>query len=275
MSHPSVPVSRRYAIPGNLAQRAMASDWPFTAATVVGLLGLWQLSVTAGLAPSYISSPSEIATAFVHDWPILWPAALTTMSRLVPGFAIGAGLGVLLGLLAGVFRPADFLFGSFVSATYSLPKIALFPVIAVWFGYSDQSRILLVAIACFYPAFVNAYGATRGIDKQLMRVAANAGARRWRTFWAVVVPATVPRVLVGLRVSLAISYAVLFAAETLGGTLTGLGPRIMLVLQGGPFPEMYAAVVCYGLFGIATDRLLLWIGRRLTYGQELTLAGDH
>jgi ABC-type nitrate/sulfonate/bicarbonate transport system permease component len=252
--------------------RIVAAGWPVSVGFGVVVLGAWQSLAGAGRLPDYILGPFAIVTAIRDDADALLSGAGASMKLLVAGFAIGALLGAALGLLAGVIAWIEDLIDPLVSITYPLPKIALFPVLTVWLGFTDTARIVLIALGCFYPAFVNALSSTRGIDSNFVSVAANAGASRTRTFFSVIVPSALPRVLVGLRISLAIGFVLLFAAEALASQ-NGLGHLIILASQTANYSLMYAAIACFAVLGFIADRLLVAVGQRLTRGANLSVRG--
>ncbi|MGH9183941.1 MAG: ABC transporter permease [Acidimicrobiales bacterium] len=248
--------------------------WPTTLAFVSLVTLAWQLLGELGRLPAYVLAPAQIVVAVIEHLGdgTLGPATVSSLQRLGMGFSIGAGLGVLVGLLAGVRRVAEDIADPIVSLTYPLPKIALFPVFAVWLGFSDRARILTIALACFYPAFVNSLSGTRAIDRQLVWVAANLGASAVRTFFAVILPAALPRVLVGVRISLALSFVLLFSTEAIASR-EGLGFFVFEGYLNVRYDLMYAAIALLGLLGFLADRVLLLAGGWLTRGQAIEAVG--
>lgn len=271
---PTPDTARRRAPRRAAWQWMLDARWPVAVVFVVVLLTAWQTAEVLDRLPDYILGPWEIAGATVEhvtDGTIL-PALASSLGRLGWGFVIGAGTGVLLGLLAGTVRAVEDLIDPIVSLTYPLPKIALFPAIAVWLGFSDRARILVIALACFYPAFVNALSGTRAVDQRFVWVADNLGAGPLRTFASVVVPGALPRLLVGLRISLALAFVLLFATEAIASR-EGLGFLIMNSYISLRYDLMYAAIAVLGVAGFTADRLLVAIGRRLTRGQDIEAIG--
>src|SRR5919109_3092805 len=174
--------------------------------------------------PDWVLGPSAIvggfATALATGDLLLHIVA--SLSRSVPGFALGTLAGIALGLLAGVSRLADTMLSPSIFLSYPVPKIVLLPIVMVWFGIGDASKIVIIALACFYPAFINAYYGARSTRALLVWSALNMGARRRHLFWKVVVPSALPMILSGVRIALALSFILLFAAEMVGSR-SGLG----------------------------------------------------
>lgn len=129
-----------------------------------------------------------------------------------------------------------------VFLTYPVPKIVFLPIFMLWFGIGDVSKVFVIALACFYPSFINAYYGARATPTIMVWSGLNMGAGWWQIFRNVVVPSALPLVLAGLRVSLALSYILLFAAEMMNAR-SGLGFLIRQSEAGLRFDLMYVAIV--------------------------------
>lgn len=235
---------------------------------LVAVLALWQLWSLAGL-PEYILSPLEIARHFVAALGSreLYEHIGASLGRSLPGFAVGSALGIAFGLAAGVARWFDETFSPAVFMTYPVPKIVMLPLFMLWFGIGDLSKILIIALACFYPVFVNAYYGARSTPRILVWSAMNMGASRWRIFSRVVVPSALPLVFAGMRVSLALSFIVMFATEMINAR-SGLGYLIQIAENSLRFDLMYVSLVTIAILGYAGDHLLRAGRRRALAWQE-------
>lgn len=247
----------------------------FDYSLILGLLVVWQVAGWLNALPSYLVSPSRIleqffSMAFSGE---LWPHVEASLFRSVSGFVIGTTLGLLLGLLSGVLRWVETFWDPLISLTYPVPKVALLPVLLVWFGIGDTSKIVVIALACFYPVFLNAYYGARGVNERYIWAARMMGASSWQIFVKVIFPASLGSIFSGVRIALALSFVVLFSAELLGGK-PGLGYLIVQAEQGLRFDIMYVAILSITLLGFAADRLLLWTRRKLLAGQELAEQGE-
>ena len=186
---------------GRLATRWMAP------AVLIALLAFWQIA-TSRDHPDFILSPLEIARHFVEALGSgeLLPHVGASLTRSLPGFVLGSLAGVALGLLAGVARGLDQLLSPVVFLTYPVPKIVFLPIVMLWIGIGDASKIVIIALACFYPCFINAYYGARSTPTIMVWASLNMGARPAQVFRKVVVPSALPLVFAGLRVSLALSF---------------------------------------------------------------------
>ena len=226
--------------------------WGLLAAVIV----LWQLAALRGL-PDYVLSPLEIARHFgaALGSRELYDDAWASLVRALPGFAIGTLLGVALGLAAGIARSFDEMLSPLVFLTYPVPKIVMLPVFMLWFGIGDLSKILIIALACFYPTFINAYYGARATPRILVWSARNMGAGEALIFRRVVLPAALPLIFAGLRVSLALSFIVMFATEMINAR-SGLGHLIREAENSLRFDLMYVSLLSIAILGYAGDRLL-------------------
>jgi len=241
----------------------------------VALIALWEVAGHTGSLPRYLVAPSVISksTLSMALSGELLTDTLESLLRAYAGFLIGAGLGIALGLLAGVSRAVEGFFDPLVSLTYPVPKIALLPILMSWLGLGDASKIAVIALGVFYPAFINAYYGAKAVNRLHVWSALNMGATRLQVFAKVILPSAAPQVLTGLRIGLALAFIVMFAAEMVGAK-TGLGNLVMEAEASLRFDLMYAAIIAIGVLGFASDRLLLALRRRLLAGR---LAGhvDH
>lgn len=234
------------------------------------LLGLWELGAALGWLPQFLVSPLRIGREFAAlliSGDLLIHAR-DSLYRSLAGFGLGALFGVALGLLSGVCRPVERFFDPLISLSNPVPKIAVLPVLIVWFGISDTSKIVLIMISCFYPCFIAALYGVRGVDPLWVWAARNMGASRRQVFFKVVVPGAAPQVFTGLRVALALAFILMFSSEMIGSSnRTGLGFLILSADASGRFDRIFAAVLAIAILGFASDRLLLWIRERLLVGQ--------
>ena len=235
---------------------------------LLSILLLWQLLWVRGL-PEYVLSPLEIVRDFVQALGSaeIYEHIAASLARSLPGFAIGTLLGAALGLAAGVARWFDRLLAPAVFLTSPVPKIVMLPIFMLWFGIGDLSKVLIIALACFYPVFINAYYGVRATPTILVWSALNMGAGRADIFRRVVVPSAAPMIFAGMRVSLALSFIVMFAAEMINAR-SGLGHLIRVAENSLRFDLMYVSLLSIAILGYAGDRLVRYAQRRLLAWQE-------
>lgn len=227
------------------------------------VLGAWQLAALGGL-PEYVLSPAEILRDFAAALGTaeLYQHIGASLARSLPGFALGSAAGAALGLAAGVAPRFDRMLSPAVFLSYPVPKIVMLPIFMLWFGIGDLSKILIIALACFYPVFINAYYGARQTRTILVWSALNMGAGRARVFGSVVLPSAAPMILAGMRVSLALSFVVMFAAEMINAR-SGLGYLIRVAENSLRFDLMWVSLLSIAILGYAGDRALRWSRARL------------
>jgi len=234
------------------------------------VLLLWQWTAMRG-APDFVLPPLEIAKQFIAALATreLYGDAAASLMRALPGFAVGVALGIVLGLAAGIARTFDEMLSPLVFLTYPVPKIVMLPVFMLWFGIGDLSKVMIIALACFYPAFINAYYGARATPRILVWSARNMGASEAEVFRRVVLPGALPQIFAGLRVALALSFIVMFAAEMINAR-SGLGHLIREAENSLRFDLMYISLLTIAILGYAGDRLL-----RLARARFLRWEGSH
>jgi NitT/TauT family transport system permease protein len=223
----------------------------------------WQLAALRGL-PEYVLSPLQIGRYFVEALGSaeLYENIGASLGRALPGFVLGSTAGALLGLAAGTARWLDRLLSPAVFLTYPVPKIVMLPIFMIWFGIGDLSKVLIIALACFYPVFINAYYGVRQTRTILVWSALNMGASQREIWLRVVLPSAAPMIFASLRVSLALSFIVMFAAEMINAR-SGLGHMIRVAENSLRFDLMYVSLLAIALLGYAGDRLVRLAHSRL------------
>jgi ABC-type nitrate/sulfonate/bicarbonate transport system permease component len=238
------------------------------AGLLVALLALWQLLALGG-HPDYILAPLDIARHFVAALATreLYADAAASLLRALPGFVIGTLAGVVLGLAAGIARGFDDTVSPLVFLTYPVPKIVMLPLFMLWFGIGDLSKVLIIALACFYPAYINAYYGAKATPRILVWSARNMGASDGEIFRRVVLPGALPQIFAGMRVALALSFIVMFATEMINAH-SGLGHLIREAENSLRFDLMYVSLLTIAILGYAGDRLLRFSRHRLLPWEE-------
>ena len=234
------------------------------------VLVTWQLAALRGL-PDYLLSPAQIARHFAEALGSaeLYENVWASLKRSLPGFVLGSFLGALLGLAAGMARWFDRMLSPAVFLTYPVPKIVMLPIFMIWFGIGDLSKVLIIALACFYPVFINAYTGVRQVRTILVWSALNMGATPAQVFRRVVLPSAAPMIFASLRVALALSFIVMFAAEMINAR-SGLGHMIRTAENSLRFDLMYVALLAIAILGYAGDRLVRFSQSRLLRWQQPT-----
>jgi sulfonate transport system permease protein len=233
------------------------------------LLGGWQLASSTGALPA-AKMPSPIA--LVHttvtlirtnspEYGTLQGALATSLERVAIGFAIGATVGVLLAVIAGLGRIGELAVDPIAQALRTVPLFGLIPVFIVWFGIGETPKVALVALAALFPLYLNTFSGIRGIDGKYRELGAVLRLNRREVIRHVVIPGALPNVLVGLRQSLGLAWLALVVAEQINAH-AGLG---FLITQAQQFLQISVIVVVllvYCALGLLTDWFVRLIERR-------------
>jgi ABC-type nitrate/sulfonate/bicarbonate transport system permease component len=154
-----------------------------------------------------------------------------------------------------------------VEALYPMPKSALIPVTALWLGFGDGSKILLIFLGCMLPVTLGAFNGARSSEQALVWSARSMGASRLAVLRDVVLPSALPELLNGVRTALALSFVLLVSAEMIVAR-SGLGYLIGFLGEGGVYDAMFAVVLTVAFLGFFADRLYLLFYRRVLRWRE-------
>ena len=145
-----------------------------------------------------------------------------SLYRVVVGFLIASVLGVTTGLLVGTWRTLEDLLDPMIELLRPIPPLAFLPMMVLWFGIGEGSKIAFIAYAAFFPVFTTTLEGIKFVDPVLLRAAASLGATRTEMFRHVILPAALPAIITGLRLAFGLSFFVIVAAEFIAAD-SGLG----------------------------------------------------
>ena len=235
----------------------------------IGLvLVIWEMSARAKLVdPMFLPPLSAALVDFWDNLGLLIKDAVSSLWRAAIGLLIGGGIGLGAGMAMARSRFAEEFFDPLVSALFPTPKLALFPLLMVWLGLGDGSKIALVALTAFFPLVINTHSGMKGVDKFLIWNARTKGASNFQVLTRVMIPAALPFIFAGVRIATSFSFLLVVAAEMLGST-DGLGFRILYAQRTFEANTMYAAILFVAVLGFLVDRIVGMIGRRLLAWQD-------
>ena len=199
-------------------------------------------------------------TQVLHAWWVLvrggelWSDAAASPWRARARRAHSNLLGAARGIAKAGWRPLRALLNPLVEALYPLPKSALIPVTALWLGFGDASKILLIFLACMLPVTISAFNGARGCEQVMVWSARSLGTSRMRVLWDIVVPSALPELLNGIRTALALAFILLVTSELIASR-DGLGHLIGSLGEAGVYDAMFAAVLTVAFLGFIADRL--------------------
>lgn len=235
------------------------------ALSFVLFLAAWQLYVQLGnVPPIYLPSPVAIAQALTGmiEGGGLFPHLGATLLRIYAGFAIAAVLGIGGGVLMGMSRLAQRIADPWIAALYPLPKISLIPLLVIWLGTGEAYKIVISAVAAFFPILMSTYAGVRQVDPGLVKAAEDLGASRRQVQFRIVIPAAIPTIVAGLQLGIGVTIILVIAAEMIGGSSsTGLGGLLISAGQVLETEKVFAILVVLAVLGAAIIKLQDWVAR--------------
>jgi NitT/TauT family transport system permease protein len=196
---------RSVAVAAYEAAQDRRARWIIVLRILVGvlLIAIWEMSSGRLVDKLFISSPSAVSTRL---WQWLWDGTLwnhlsITLYATMWGFLIGSGVGFSLGLLFGRFRALADVLDPYITALYSIPKIALAPLFIIWFGIGVESKIAVSASIVFFVVFLNTYAGVRDVNPIYVNAIRIMGGSQLDVLRAVIIPSAASWVITGLKVS--------------------------------------------------------------------------
>ncbi|MFL9878998.1 aliphatic sulfonate ABC transporter permease SsuC [Herbaspirillum rhizosphaerae] len=223
----------------------------------VGLIVFWQIAAQAGwLSSRILPEPFAVLRAAWHLAVTgeLWVHLGVSTGRAASGFAVGGGLGLLLGLLTGTFRQAETLLDTTLQMVRNIPALALIPLVILWFGIDEMSKLFLVSIGVFFPIYLNTFHGIRSVDKGLIEMAKSYGLSGWPLYRDVILPGALPSILVGVRFALGLVWVLLIVAETISAQ-AGIGYMTMNAREFLQTDVVLVGILLYALLGKLADVL--------------------
>ncbi len=231
----------------------------------LALLGAWQLVTAIELVPSFrLPSPAEVVLAGVDlaQRGLLGPYIGISVQRVLIGFAMGAAVGLALGAVVGLSRYVDALLGPTIGGFRAVPSLAWVPLLILYIGINEDSKVILIAIGALFPVYTTVAGALRHVDPHLVELGRAYGLGRFQLLRQVQLPAVVPSVVSGLRLALAQSWLFLVAAELIASSM-GLGFLLVDSQNNGRVDRMFLTIILLGILGKTTDALIGLLERYL------------
>ncbi|AZC50928.1 ABC transporter permease [Pseudomonas chlororaphis] len=229
----------------------------------VAIILLLEIVVRLGWLPSYqMPAPSEIALT-LGDLAegALWKHIGASLLRVLLGFAIGAGLALVFAAWVGLSREAEAYLEPTFAGLRSIPSLAWVPLLLLWLGIDETSKVVLIAIGAFFPVYLNGVAAIRDIDRKLVEVGHMYAFSRRRLVRRILLPAALPGLFTGLRSGMSLAWMFLVAAELIAAT-KGLGYLLSDGRETSRPDIVLAAIIVLAVLGKLSDGLLAGLEKR-------------
>ncbi|KAA9002724.1 ABC transporter permease [Affinibrenneria salicis] len=234
------------------------------------LVLIWDLSVRVFSVPDYLLPPpaavfGALRTGFADH--SLWPHIAATLGETLAGYAIGSGLAIFLGLALAESRTFERFVYPLLIALQATPKVALGPIILVWFGFGIASKIVLVTLVCFFPLFVNTVNGIRRTDAELLDTCRAFSASRYYLLFHVKLPSAAGDIFAGLQIGVALALIGAVVAEFLSAQ-RGLGYLIASSSVNMSLSTMFAGVLLLAFIGLCGAQTVRWLQRKIVFWEE-------
>jgi NitT/TauT family transport system permease protein len=243
-----------------------------TLAGGVALVLLWEGCVDWLKVPPYILPPPiAVARALWSglDVPLGSPAGFylpmaSTLSNAISGFAIGAVLGIATGSIMAESRTVEIVLMPYAFALQVLPKVAIAPLIVIWFGFGDGSKIAMAALLAFFPLMVNSFTGIRTTEPERLELMRALSASRLETYRVVKLPSAAPYIFAGLDMGMVYALLGTIVAEFLGAQ-QGIGVTIVQAQAATDVASVFAALILLGVIGIVLHLVIRFSERRIIH----------
>lgn len=231
----------------------------------------WEAVVRLLEVPRFIvPAPSAIGARLVEavGEGYIVRHTLVTSQEIVAGYILGSTLGLGLGVFVSQWRLAEAVTYPFIVALNSVPKVAISPLIVLWFGFGFQSKIIIAALVSFFPLFVNVVAGLQSVDTEQLRLMRALTASRWQTFWHVRLPNALPAIFAGLEIAIVLSVVGAIVGEFVGAR-EGLGYYIEFSNSQLDTTGMFVAFILLAIVGTLLNQLVKQVAKRVVFWRQV------
>ena len=245
-------------------------DYPrlLRSASVIIFLVLWEI-FGRDVNPLFLSYPTAIANALVQ---LLISGefqrqALGSLKVYAVGLTVALVLGIFFGLLMGRYRLAEYLLDPYVYALDATPRVALIPLLLLWFGLGDPAKIAVVFLSGVFPVLMNTFSGVRTVSASLVDVGRAYGAREGKIFTKIIVPAALPFIMAGVRLAVGRALIGIITAEMFTA-VTGMGALLIRYSSAFATDKFFVPVIFLALLGVILSGAVEALQRRLAPWKE-------
>ena len=225
-------------------------------ASLATALSLWQW-VGSNIDPVLFTTPTKVAFAAVDMiksgelWQYLWPSLVV----LGIGLSLAAVAGVAIGLLLARYWLLDVALTVYITFLYSIPSVALVPLIVLWAGFETTAKVIILFMFAFFPMVINTYQGVKSVDPKLLEVGRAFRCSEGQLWANIVLPASLPFIVTGLRLALGRGLIGMVLAD-LYTAISGIGYLIVRMASTYQVNKMFVPIVTLGLLGVTLTALL-------------------
>ena len=227
----------------------------------VSALGLWQLVVAVGLvSPKFVSSPSRVVVAgaaYVGSHQFLVDAR-TSGLEFVGGFGLSVIVGIAIGFAMGRSRRLANLLDPVVNFLYASPRIALAPLLILWFGIGIESKIAVIFLMSVFPIIINTILGVHSVEEDLIDLARSLNASPWQLMRTIVIPSSLPFIVTGIRIGLGVGLIGVVVGEFVAAT-AGIGYTIAEAASDYNVNLVFVGLIIVGAAGAILTEALRYV----------------
>lgn len=250
--------------------RERLNDFAAGALLPAVVLAVWQGAGSAGLiSPYFLPTPLAIAQSLLGltlSGELIRHLGVS-MGRAGLGFLLGGALGLLFGIVNGLFRKAEYLLDPSFQALRLVPHLAIAPLIILWLGFGESSKIAIITVGAFFPLYINTFLGIRQVDHKLLEVGKVLGFGTLDRLRRLVLPAALPNILLGLRLSLGVAWIGLVVAELIGSQ-SGVGFLINEAKQNSDTTVVFVGIIIFAAAGKLVDSFVRLLERKLLFWRD-------
>jgi NitT/TauT family transport system permease protein len=234
---------------------------------IATVLGVWQGAVTYFETPAYIMPPPS--SVFMALWRglsdgVYFEHLAVTVEETLLGFALGCGLALLLGTIIALSRRVEYFLYPFIVMFQAMPKVALIPLIVVWFGLGIASKIVSAALVAFFPLMVNTIAGLRSTEEDRVNLMRSLAASRWQIFRMLQLPNAMPFLFAGVEIAMIFALIGAIVAE-LSNAERGLGMMMQSLSFTMDVAGQFSILLILALLGLALNGAVSAIKRRVLF----------
>lgn len=248
--------ARAEKVAADRRRRLQLQNLGIRVASLVLALTLWEIA-GANVDPVLFTTPSKVAVAAVEMvfsgelWSYLWPSLIV----LIIGLCLAIVFGIAIGLLLARFRILDIGLTVYITFLYSIPSVALVPLIVLWAGYETTAKVIILFMFAFFPMVINTYQGVKSVDPKLLEVGRAFRCSERQLWGNIVLPASLPFIVTGIRLAVGRGMIGMVLAD-LYTAISGIGYLIVRTASTFQIDKMFVPIVTLGLLGVTLTALL-------------------
>ena len=234
------------------------------AVAVILFFIFWEI-VGRDMNPLFMTYPTAI---FQATWEItlrgdLPEAFIASTGPFLIGLAISIVGGIAIGVLIGQFWLLEYILDPFINALYAIPRIALVPLIMLWFGLETNGKVAILVSIAIFPVIINTYAGIKDVRGGLLEIGRAYCASEWQLFAKIVLPASIPYIMAGVRLCVGLAIIGMIVAEFFTA-ITGLGGLIIRYSNAFATAKLFVPIIVVGFLGVGLTGIVMLIERRIS-----------